>query len=126
MTRQTPAERVLAFDPNSIGDPAAPMWATFIPGRRPMFKTYVQRGHALNSATYAHNFALYRRDPGDGRWVLVHRLTGDDPARYGSRDCDGCGKHVYARRRWVNLDTDSPRTEYLCRDCGDDRRRIAP
>lgn len=100
------------FDPNDTKQPEAPSWATYVPGRSgKAFKVYTKRAHALNSFTYAANAILYRRD-GD-QWVEVHRVE-EDRQNWGGGRC-ACGAH--AHRRWVDLDTDQPRTAYICYAC---------
>ena len=43
---------MIDFDPNSKRDPKAPVWATYIPTRRPNFKTHTSLGHAVNAIGY--------------------------------------------------------------------------
>jgi hypothetical protein len=61
----------LEFDPNNAKDPKTPVWATYVPSRRPNFKTHTNSGHAKNAINYAGRGILYQHI--DGVWVEVDR-----------------------------------------------------
>lgn len=103
------------FDPNAdYGPPTAPVWATYVPDRSPRFKTYTNRGHALNAFQYVKSAVLYRRE--DDQWVEVERYD-----RRGEHPCASCGRDVdphYGRQKqWKrknNKIVDPPQLVFFC------------
>lgn len=89
-----------SFDPNNK-QPRAAEWATFVPDRKPKFKTYVDRGHALNAFQYRDNAILYKWSAKSGEWVEVFREE-DVGAGYMRRTCEKCrAEDKYVSRIWV-------------------------
>lgn len=70
------------FDPNVTGG-NKPLWGVFTYGK---FRTYAQRGHAINALHQNHRVKLYVQTPTG--WVLQAVKDPTDPAR---SNCDDCG-----------------------------------
>src|SRR5690242_5050196 len=103
------------FDPNQPSKVAQTkqfFWATFIPNRRPTFKVYSNRGHALNSFQYRDNAILYNWN--GTQWEEVYRIENWKD----SSNCERCGDPIkYADRAWIDRHTDSPRLITCCFSC---------
>jgi hypothetical protein len=86
------------FNPNNLNAPEAPIWATYVPERRPKFKSHTQRSHALGAFQYRRNVILYKFI--DSEWVEVYRIeNGHDDVM----SCDRCGgqpEYGYWRSVW--------------------------
>lgn len=70
---------IVEFDPNKLPkqEPKVPIWATYVPARRPQFKTYHSVGHAKS----ARKNAQYQKRDGilyelvGGKWIERDRWS---------------------------------------------------
>lgn len=113
------------FNPNKPALTKNYFWATYIPDRRPNFKMYSQRGHALNSFQYKSKGILYKWI--EEEWKEIFRL---DESFKKSDNCQLCNaslireyrtNHVRrynnGERKWINLDADRLGLIWVCRHC---------
>jgi len=112
------------FDPNvNRKAPGKPEWATYIPDRKPQFKVYTNRGHALNSFQYRSNVILYRLGD-NGKWIEAFRIEDWSPAIR----CELCTTSVLkvsptgqvynvGYRKWIDKETDHPKIITVCMGC---------
>lgn len=118
------------FNPNKPAQTKEYFWATYIPDRRPQFKMYAQRGHALSAFKYRDNGILYTWDKKKEEWTEVYRLENDTKPD----NCENCGAPIKVWRKsavigtdgywtypgervWVDKKTDHPRLIHVCYDC---------
>lgn len=70
---------MLEFDPNNKKQPSAPVFATYVPSRRPNFKTYSRRNYATNAINYVADSCGGTGNPGilyeyiGGAWIEIDR-----------------------------------------------------
>lgn len=122
------ANMAMTFNPNDK-QPKAIEWATYIPDRKPMFKTHKGRGQALNAFAYRKDAVLYRYNFDKGEWFEVFRVEG----KVKPETCDHCGtstlyegykkkignegQFIWDRVRPGGKLADPPRQIFVCRDC---------
>lgn len=90
------------FDPNSKQPPAIE-WATYIPNRKPNFKTHKNRGQALNAFQYRDNVILYKYDFDQSKWIEIYRI---ENWSQNASHCEMCGiefgsrNYTYPNSEW--------------------------
>lgn len=106
------------FDPNDL-ERGFPTWAVF---KGSSFKTYLDRGHAINAFLQGYQAKLYERV--NGRWeerAVKHGLKRPDDR------CEVCGgdatwgRYVFDRERGRLLEP--LKLLFTCSDCASDVRR---
>ena len=115
----------MQFNPNKPGMTKNYFFATFIPDRRPQFKMYSNRGHALNAFQYKDEGILYEWDTTKNEWEEIYREEKDG---FTHETCDVCGdsmmrdiggrSYKFGQRIWVDRDTDKPhriQVHYNCK-----------
>ena len=83
------------FDPNKKHKPEI-AWGTFIPGRRPQWKTHSDRGKAMNAISYMERPAVLYHYEGN-EWVEVYRKEIRLNQQPGP--CEICGE-PFTKQRW--------------------------
>jgi len=102
------------FDPNNLKRRDM-IWATYFPDRKPPFKVYSNRGHALSSFMYRESGVLYNMI--DDKWVEVYKL---EPREERVTHCELCGEHEkYLTRKWFK--ENGLELIYVCNKC---RKRL--
>lgn len=120
----------MTFNPNDK-QPKAIEWATYIPNRKPKFKTHKGKGQALNAFTYRSNAILYKYNFDKGEWIEIYRVEDKqkpetcahcskstmEDSPYKPYNRSNRGQFIWERVRPGGKTADPPRQIYVCRDC---------
>lgn len=83
---KVPTNPLDEFDPNKR-DKGAPRWATYCPGRSPVFKHHAKRGFALNAMQNNGYWGAVLYEFDRGRWEEVARFQ---PHDFSPTRCEVC------------------------------------
>lgn len=117
LVRWIGAKQMLEFDPNKKKQGDKPrIWAAYVPGRHPEFKTYTQRNYASSALSYHHVGILYKLVNDD--WVEEDRC--ERPTKCGH--CDKAfvkGRYGYSSRHELYHHPAKPayKRPWVCDEC---------